>query len=94
MGEVVILRSPGVKGVPRWCKECTKTFSRPHINPRSKEICTEDPVWLVLREGKYGKFWGCPNFPKCKYSESVPKKKAVYSEDTHWDIPIDEGEGQ
>jgi len=22
---------------------------------------------LVLRNGKYGKFWGCSNYPKCKY---------------------------
>ncbi len=22
---------------------------------------------LVLREGKYGKFWGCSNYPRCKY---------------------------
>ena len=27
---------------------------------------------LVEREGKNGKFLGCSNFPKCKYTERIP----------------------
>lgn len=25
---------------------------------------------LALKDGKYGWFWGCSNFPKCTHSES------------------------
>lgn len=25
---------------------------------------------LILKEGKYGKFWGCSNYPNCKYTKS------------------------
>ena len=30
---------------------------------------------LVERNGKYGKFLGCPNYPTCKYSCSANKRK-------------------
>lgn len=26
---------------------------------------------LVQRTGKYGKFWGCSNYPKCKYTQAI-----------------------
>lgn len=26
---------------------------------------------LVLRDGIYGKFWGCSRYPKCKYTRSI-----------------------
>ena len=26
---------------------------------------------LILREGKYGKFYGCSNFPKCRYTKKI-----------------------
>lgn len=29
------------------------------------EVCPRCHSRLTLREGKYGKFWGCKNFPKC-----------------------------
>ncbi|WP_282798923.1 topoisomerase DNA-binding C4 zinc finger domain-containing protein [Lactococcus lactis] len=29
------------------------------------EVCPRCHSSLTLREGKYGKFWGCDNFPKC-----------------------------
>ena len=25
--------------------------------------------FLVLRSGKYGTFWGCQNYPRCKYTQ-------------------------
>lgn len=30
-------------------------------------ICPRCGGKLVLRNGKYGKFWGCSNYPKCKF---------------------------
>jgi len=26
---------------------------------------------LILRKGKYGEFYGCPNYPECKYTRSI-----------------------
>ena len=30
-------------------------------------ICPRCGAPLVLKNGKYGEFWGCSNFPKCKF---------------------------
>ena len=30
---------------------------------------------MVIRIGKYGKFYACSNFPKCKYTEPLEEKK-------------------
>ncbi|MBR3870459.1 MAG: NERD domain-containing protein [Clostridia bacterium] len=34
----------------------------------NKKICPYCKTDLVLREGKNGKFYGCKNFPKCRYT--------------------------
>ena len=31
-------------------------------------ICPKCNAWLVLRQGKYGNFYGCENYPKCKFT--------------------------
>jgi len=36
---------------------------------------TDNPIFLIKKTGKFGEFWGCPNFPKCNYSESVPMNR-------------------
>lgn len=28
---------------------------------------------LILKNGKYGNFWGCENWPECPYTESTGK---------------------
>lgn len=33
-------------------------------------ICPNCDGKLVLRKGSYGKFYGCNNFPRCKFSTS------------------------
>lgn len=35
---------------------------------RQDELCPRCKSKLKLREGKYGKFLGCSNFPKCRYT--------------------------
>ncbi|AIJ06319.1 DNA topoisomerase I [Methanocaldococcus bathoardescens] len=32
---------------------------------------------LILKKGIYGAFYGCSNYPKCKYTESINKKEVV-----------------
>lgn len=34
----------------------------------NKKICPKCGANLILREGKYGKFYACTNFPKCRFT--------------------------
>lgn len=34
-------------------------------------ICPRCGQKLILREGKYGKFYGCTNYPKCRYTKQI-----------------------
>lgn len=46
-------------------------------NQKRKEnslICPRCGGNFIVRNGKYGKFHGCSNFPKCKYSKKIKKK--------------------
>lgn len=36
-----------------------------------KKICPECNRKMVLRNGKYGQFWGCTGFPNCRHTEKV-----------------------
>ncbi len=36
---------------------------------KKEKICTVCGKRMVLREGKYGKFWGCTGYPDCKNTE-------------------------
>jgi restriction system protein len=45
-------------------------------NPREKQEqekndCPKCGGMLIKREGKYGEFMGCSNYPKCKYTEKI-----------------------
>lgn len=33
--------------------------------------CPECGHYLVLRKGKYGKFIGCSNYPRCRYTQRI-----------------------
>lgn len=37
----------------------------------SAPSCTACSKKMVLRSGPYGQFWGCRNYPKCKYTKKV-----------------------
>ncbi len=34
-----------------------------------KKVCPECGEEMVVREGKYGKFWGCSGYPDCDHTE-------------------------
>lgn len=38
---------------------------------RNEPLCPRCNAKLVRRNSKYGAFWGCSNYPKCRYTESV-----------------------
>lgn len=55
-------------------KEVTKDVSKEiEINPipKKENVCPKCGSKLVKRNGKYGEFFGCLNFPNCKYTQSV-----------------------
>lgn len=33
--------------------------------------CPRCDGYLVLRKGKYGDFYGCSNYPRCKYTQDI-----------------------
>lgn len=45
-------------------------------NPRTrqkqtKEICPNCGVNLIIKDGRYGDFYACPNYPKCKFTKQM-----------------------
>ncbi len=45
-------------------------FLAQELKGEEKKICPECGEEMVLREGKYGKFWGCSGYPECKHTEN------------------------
>lgn len=42
------------------------------LRPRKAvHVCPYCNVKLVLKKGKYGQFYGCPNYPRCKYAKNI-----------------------
>ncbi len=39
--------------------------------PVNKEICPECGGQLIERESKHGRFYGCSNYPKCRYIKNL-----------------------
>ncbi len=55
----------------RLCRECNATVVIG--DTFAEEVVPKYPkrngAKLVLKSGKFGDFWGCENFPECKYTE-------------------------
>jgi DNA topoisomerase-1 len=49
----------------------TEVVAEPEIVP--DRVCPNDGGTLVIRNGRYGKFISCKNYPKCKYIENLDK---------------------
>jgi hypothetical protein len=49
-------------------KEQVKSYNRELEKMKEEKICPYCKTELVLRKGKYGSFYGCKNYPKCKYT--------------------------
>ena len=41
------------------------------LEEKKRKICPRCKASLVIREGKNGKFYGCSNFPKCRFTTNV-----------------------
>jgi DNA topoisomerase I len=59
--------------------EVKKAFDNMEKKPAEEtgEMCPECGSPLVYREGKYGKFVACSNYPKCKYVQKKTESKEV-----------------
>ncbi|HID34335.1 MAG TPA: type I DNA topoisomerase [Anaerolineae bacterium] len=54
------------------------TMQRQQIEPEKiGETCPECGGELVIREGRYGKFIGCSNYPTCKYTHPIVEDTGV-----------------
>lgn len=50
-------------------KEQVKVVKSEQMTTVENNQCPHCKTQLVLRKGKYGDFYGCPNFPSCKYTK-------------------------
>lgn len=50
-------------------KQSVQSYKADLEEYRDKKICPHCKIPLVLRKGKYGEFYGCRNYPKCKYTQ-------------------------
>ena len=75
-----------------WLEEAFKTVEKYEINIAPEEtdiICDKCGARMVIKNGRYGKFAACPNYPECKNTkqltkdgkEAEPKEKPAVVED-------------
>jgi len=43
----------------------------PDVDKQSSSVCPKCGGGLIERKGKFGKFLGCNNFPKCRYTSKI-----------------------
>ncbi len=54
-------------------KEKEKTVEKLDLTEKTDKICPECKNPMVLRMGRFGKFYACSKFPECKHTEPLPK---------------------
>jgi DNA topoisomerase-1 len=54
-------------------KQKYQEISKKDMKEKTDKICPQCGSPLVIRWSRYGKFYGCSKFPKCKYKESLPR---------------------
>lgn len=56
-------------------QKATETIGSEHLEIPKKEldmICEKCGATMIERQGKFGKFAACPNFPKCRNTKKIP----------------------
>lgn len=56
------------KGARITHKEAVISYKTQLDELKQKKLCPYCKTELVARNGKYGAFFGCPNYPKCRYT--------------------------
>ena len=57
------------------CPYCTKFKTLPNRDLAGRQVVeVSNPIFMVKRTNSQtgAKFWGCPKFPKCNWTESIP----------------------
>ncbi|MDO8524470.1 MAG: type I DNA topoisomerase [bacterium] len=54
-------------------KEKEKTVEKLDLTEKTDKICPECKNPMVLRMGRYGKFYACSKFPECKHTDPLPR---------------------
>ena len=54
-------------------KEKEKTVEKLDLTEKTDKICPECKNPMVLRLGRYGKFYACSKFPECKHTQPIKK---------------------
>lgn len=49
--------------------------------PTEKMVCPECGNELVLKNGKYGEFYGCSSYPECRYLQKKDATKGVVTKE-------------
>jgi hypothetical protein len=52
-------------------KKINKKNTQSQESSRKKQRCPSCDALLKKREGKYGQFWGCSNFPNCRFTKNI-----------------------
>jgi len=54
-------------------KKKYQEISKKDLIEKTEKKCPKCGAQIIIRLGKFGKFYACSNFPKCKYTESLEK---------------------
>lgn len=52
-------------------KKGVKEYQKSLKEQKDKKLCPYCGAELKLRNGQYGEFYGCSNYPKCKYTQKI-----------------------
>ncbi len=58
------------------------------VSETTDKICPTCGKPLIVRIGRFGKFFACSGFPECKYTESIEEKLGLKCPDCGGDIVI------
>jgi len=54
-------------------KQKEKTIEKMDLTEETNKICPKCQSQMVIRLGRFGKFYACSGFPNCKHTEPLPK---------------------
>jgi len=60
-------------------KEKYESIEKKDLTEKTDRLCPECQSPLLIRMGRYGKFYGCSNFPKCRFTEPLKSNKTGVS---------------
>ncbi|OGC25650.1 DNA topoisomerase I [candidate division WOR-1 bacterium RIFOXYB2_FULL_42_35] len=61
-------------------KEADQNMEKIKTETMTKEVCPKCGKFLVIRDGRFGKFYACSGYPKCKHTRPLEEEKAPSDE--------------